>query len=68
MRNKNVETTRAAFMRKCSDKSNNLIFPEKMRVDRGKEKFAISVQMSEFTYTILSARQKLVSLNLPLDL
>ena len=29
MRNKNVETTRAAFMRKCSDQGNNLIFPKK---------------------------------------
>ena len=54
MRNKSVETTRAAFMRKCSDQGNNLIFPKKMWVDRGKEIFANSVQMSEFTYHTLS--------------
>ena len=32
------------------------------------EIFEISVKILEFTYTILSARRKLVSLNVPLDL
>ena len=36
MRNKNAETTRAAFIRMCSDQGNNLIFPKKLWVDRGK--------------------------------
>ena len=39
MRNKNAETTRAAFIRMCSDQGNNLIFPKKLWVDRGKEFF-----------------------------
>ena len=39
MRNKNAETTRAAFIRMCSDQGNNLKFPKKMWVDRGNEFF-----------------------------
>ena len=39
MRNKNAETTRAAFIRMCSDQGNNLIFPKKLWVNRGKEFF-----------------------------
>ena len=39
MRNKNAETTRAAFIRMCSDQGNNLIFPKKLWADRGKEFF-----------------------------
>ena len=37
MRNMNAETTRADFIRMCSDQGNNLIFPEKLWVDTGKE-------------------------------
>ena len=38
MRNKNAKTTRAAFIR-MFHQGNNLIFPKKMWVDRGKEFF-----------------------------
>ena len=37
MRKQNAETTRAAFIRMCSDQGNNLIFPKKLWVNRGKE-------------------------------
>ena len=33
MRNKNAQTSRAAFIRMCSDQGNNLIFPKKLWVD-----------------------------------
>ena len=39
MKNKNAETTRAAFIRLCSDQGKNLIFPKRMWVDRGEEFF-----------------------------
>ena len=36
MRNKNAETTRAAFIRMCSDQNDSFIFSKNFRVDRGK--------------------------------
>ena len=39
LRNRNAETTRAAFIRLCSDQGNNLIFPKKLWVGREKEFF-----------------------------
>ena len=37
MKNAYAETTRAAFIRMCSDQGNNLIFPRKLWVDGGKQ-------------------------------
>ena len=71
MRNKNDETSRAAFIRMCSDQDNHLKSLQKLWVDRSRgflKIFEISVKLMEITYTILSARQKFVSLNVRLDL
>ena len=37
MRNKNAETTRAAFIHMCSDRANKFNFPKKLCVDRVKQ-------------------------------
>ena len=69
IRNRNTETTKAAFIRNCSEQVNNLISPKKCpgSIKGGSflETLEISSRILKFLHTILSARRKPASLNVP---